>query len=87
MYQAINDYVIAKRVIQEKTTNSGIILTSSSETDQVFELEVVATTDLTRDLKDKIIIAPRHKCTQITESEKEIYGAVKLEDIIGIKDE
>lgn len=84
MYKAINDNVIVVRDYREKKTASGILLTETSE-GQVFELDVVATTDITKELQGKKVYAPRHKVIQLNESEGVIYGSVSYKDILAVK--
>lgn len=84
MYKAINDNVIVVRDYREKKTESGIFLSESSE-GQVFELKVVATTELTKELQDKTVFAPRHKVSQLNESEGVVYGSVCYKDILAVE--
>lgn len=53
MYQAINKRVIAIPQDTEQTTESGIVLANSNNPCVPFK--VVATTDLTKDLQDKVV--------------------------------
>lgn len=85
MYRAINEWVIVKRDLQDKKTESGIILNAPDDL-QVLELEVTATTDVTKDLQGKIIVVQRHKVMQLNQSSNEKYGSVKLEDILAVKE-
>lgn len=84
MFKAINDNVIVVRDYREKKTDTGIYLSETSE-GQVFELEVVATTDLTKDLQDKTVYALRHKVAQLNESEGVVYGSVSYKDVLAVK--
>jgi len=84
MYKAINDNVIVARDYRDKKTDSGIFLTDTSE-GQVFELKVVATTDVTKELQDKTVFAPRHKVAQLNQSEEVVYGSVSYKDILAVK--
>jgi co-chaperonin GroES (HSP10) len=84
MYKAINDNVIVVRDYREKKTDTGIFLTETSE-GQVFELDVVATTDITKELQGKKVYALRHKVAQLNESEGVIYGSVSYKDILAVK--
>jgi co-chaperonin GroES (HSP10) len=84
MYKAINDNVIVVRDYREKKTASGIILNETSE-GQVFELDVVATTDITKELEGKKVYALRHKVSQLNESEGVIYGSLSYKDILAVK--
>jgi co-chaperonin GroES (HSP10) len=84
MYKAINDNIIVTRNYQDKKTASGIILNETSE-GQVFELEVVATTEITKELQGKKVFALRHKVAQLNESEGIIYGSLSYKDILAVK--
>ena len=84
MYKAINDNVIVVRDYREKKTDTGIFLTETSE-GQVFELDVVATTDITKELQGKKVYALRHKVAQLNESEGVIYGSLSYKDILAVK--
>ena len=85
MYRAINDYVIVKRSYEEKKTESGIILKNSSE-DQMMEFDVVATNELTEALAGKTVVAPRYKVFQLNPDSEVKYGAIKVEEILAIKE-
>jgi co-chaperonin GroES (HSP10) len=85
MYKAINDNVIVLRDYRERTTESGILLTATSE-GQVLDVKVVATNDITEDLQDKIILVLRHKVMQLNESEAVVYGSVNYKDILAVKE-
>ena len=84
-YRAINDYVIVRRDYEDKKTDSGIILRNSSE-DQMMEFEVVGTNERSEDLQGKIIVAARHKVFQLNADSTEKYGAVKIDDILAVKE-
>lgn len=84
-YKAINDNVIVIRDYRDKKTAGGIILTETSE-GQVFELEVVATNDITKELQGKTVYALRHKVVQLNESENVVYGSLNYKDILAVKE-
>lgn len=85
MFRAINDWVIVRRDLQEKKTESGIILNANDET-QILELEVYSTSEKTSGLEGKTVMCERHKVRQLNPSAEEKYGAVKLEDILAVKE-
>ena len=85
MFRAINEWVIVHRDLDDKKTESGIIVTPIDQT-QILELEVTSTTEQTKGLQGKTVVIPRHKVIQLNESSLEKWGAVKLEDIVAIKE-
>lgn len=85
MFRAINDWVIVRRDLQEQKTESGIILNPSDES-QVLELEVYSTTEETAGLEGKTVLCERHKVRQLNPSAEEKFGAVKLEDVLAVKE-
>ena len=85
MFRAINDYIIVIRNLEDKKTESGIILTAMDET-QVLELEVHSVSDAAKGLEGKTVYAERHKVKQLTPGTDRKYGSVKLEDILAVKE-
>ena len=55
MYQAINNYIIVQQQTDEITSITGIITTSSTRP----RYKVVATTETTKELQDKIVVSDR----------------------------
>lgn len=85
MYRAINKYVIVKRDYnKEEVTESGIILNKNTLA-QVIDLEVVATTEETKELEGKTIMAERSRVKQFNEGQ-EVYGAINYDDILAVKE-
>ena len=85
MYRAINKYVIIKRdYTEEEVHSSGLVLTKNTLA-QVLDFEVVATTDETKELQGKIIMAERSRVKQMNEGEI-VYGAVSYDDILAVKE-
>lgn len=84
MFRAINDWVIVKRDLADKKTESGIILTPTDEV-QVLELEVHDTTPDKAELMGKIVMVERSRVRQLNPNSDVKFGAVKLEDILAIK--
>jgi co-chaperonin GroES (HSP10) len=84
MYKAINENVIVVRDYRNKQTATGIFLTETSE-GQVFELKVVATTAITKELQDKTVFALRHKVVQLNQSEDLVYGSLNYKDILAVQ--
>lgn len=76
MIKAINNYVIVKKETVENTSDSGII-TSSAPTKTIYK--VVATTEETKDLKDKQVYI---KDSYVLDDE---YVSVCVKDIVGWK--
>lgn len=85
MFRAINNWVIVKRDLEDKKTASGIILNPVDEV-QVLELVVTSTTEDNKALMNKTVMVERSRVRQLNESAKEKYGAVKLEDILAVKE-
>ena len=85
MYRAINKYVIIKRdYTEEEVHSSGLVLTKNTLA-QVLDFEEVATTDETKELQGKIIMAERSRVKQMNEGEI-VYGAVSYDDILAVKE-
>lgn len=85
-YEAVNDWVIVKRDLTSKKTESGIILTKD-ESDNLdnFKLEVVHTTEPYKELIGKNIRAVRADVRQFNQGDQVIYGALKAEKIMCIE--
>lgn len=82
MYKAINEYIICQ--IPERKTESGIILAKQDQ-GQTFELLVVGTTDLTKELKDKYIyVEHRHVKARLLPDTH--HTVIKLEEVIAVKE-
>jgi co-chaperonin GroES (HSP10) len=84
MYQAINNRIIVKKPL-EKTTDSGIILTQQKE-GRVFEMEVIATTELTKALQGKTIYCEPRNCVELSADGEGYYGALDIKDVVAIKE-
>lgn len=83
MFQAINNRVIG-RLKTRKETTSGIILAAPVE-GSIVELEVIATTELTKSLQDKTVYIERRHVAELKEENEYKYGSFKYEDIAAIK--
>lgn len=84
MYKAINKRIIIKK-LNEKTTKSGIIIAEQKE-GGCFEFDVVATTDETKDLQGKTILAEPRMVREFPTTEAEHYGSIHLDDVLGVKE-
>jgi co-chaperonin GroES (HSP10) len=69
---------------ETQTTSSGIIV-SSQANEQIREVKVIHTTDLTEALQDQTIICPRHKLFEIGADIGKKYGVINAEEILAIK--
>lgn len=78
MYEAINNYVILQKV--EKETASGIQIASGDES-KILEYLVVATTEETRELQDRVIATHKGMVTDLGQG----YYAVLVEEIRAVK--
>ena len=81
MYKAFNQNLVCKKPAEEKT-ESGIILTNSQDTGAVIELEVVDTTEETKDLQGKRIYSRRMHVVEMPDGK---YGVVPLENVLAVK--
>ncbi len=83
MFEAINDRIIVRKPL-EKTTESGIILAEQKES-RVFEMEVVATNELSAALQGKTIYCEPRCCIELGRDETGYYGALKVSDVVAVK--
>jgi co-chaperonin GroES (HSP10) len=83
MYQAINEHIICKRK-GEQTTNSGIIVADTKGL--TCALEVVATTDVTKDLQGKTIYVEGRMANRELPSNGDgnTYVSVPLKEVIAV---
>jgi len=83
MYTAINDNLIVEKKT-ETVTASGIVLSEQGE-GAVFEFTVVATTDETKALQDKVIYTERRHCQELPKIDDKRYAAVSYKNVLAIK--
>lgn len=81
-YEAINNRIIVKKP-ENRKTESGIILSEQKE-GQVFELEVVATTEQTKRLQGRTILAEPRMVREFPTTEAEHYGSMSIDDVLGV---
>ena len=83
MYTAINDNIIVEKK-GETTTASGIVLSEQGE-GSVFEFTVVATTDETKALQDKVIFTERRHCQELPALDGTRYASVSYKNVLAVK--
>lgn len=84
MYQALGNRLVVKK-LKERITASGILL-SEQEDSAVFEFEVIATSaDHQRFLGKTVIAERRHVIEFDSDSEGCKIGALKVDDILTVK--
>ena len=83
MYTAINDNIIVEKK-SETITASGIVLAEQGE-GAVFEFTVVATTEETKALQDKVIYTERRHCQELPKIDGIRYAAVSYKNVLAIK--
>lgn len=82
-YEAINNYIIVKKETRSVTAG-GIHLAAAVET-AVTDFDVVATTEITKTLQGKTIYCARSHVMELGTEADVKYGAVKLDNVIAIK--
>lgn len=84
MLQPLHDYVLLKREKEEKTTASGIILTSGKEKSKLAVVAAIGSgvKDCEYDLNDKVLYK-EYSGTTIKVDDEE-YIVIKDEDIIAV---
>jgi len=83
MYTAINDNIIVEKKT-ETVTASGIVLSEQGD-GAVFEFTVVATTEETKALQDKVIYTERRHCQELPKIDDKRYAAVSYKNVLAIK--
>jgi len=83
MYTAINDNIIVEK-LGDTVTASGIVLSEQGE-GAVFEFTVVATTEDTKALQDKVIYTERRHCQELPKLDGKRYAAVSYKNVLAIK--
>ena len=82
MLQPLHDYVLLKREKEEKTTASGIILTSGKEKSKLAVVAAIGSGDCEYALNDKVLYK-EYSGTTIKVDDEE-YIVIKDEDIIAV---
>ena len=83
MYTAINDNIIVEKKT-ETVTASGIVISEQGE-GAVFEFTVVATTEETKALQDKVIFTERRHTQELPKLDGKRYAAVSYKNVLAIK--
>ena len=83
MYTAINDNIIVEKK-GETTTASGIVLSEQGE-GAIFQFTVVATTDETKALQDKLVFIERRHCHELPQLDGSRYASVSYKNVLAVK--